>query len=635
MSAKESSEPPCPPSSDALIEASVGQYRIVRQVGRGGMGVVYEAIHREIGQRAAVKVLAPRAAHDPQYISRFFNEARAVSRVTHPGLVKIFDFGKLDDGTPFILMEFLDGQRLRDRLKQLAAGLDVLEALRISRQVASALAGAHAQGIVHRDLKPENVMLVPDDAAPGGVRARLLDFGIAKLMTESTNVTEPGVVVGTATYMSPEQCGGEDEIDGAADVYSLGVLLFELLAGTPPFSAKAPAAIMRQHLFAELPSLAERAPTVPHEVAQLVHSMLAKEPTMRPSINQVVERLRYLEEHSFNAAPMSSTAHSTRILLPLWLLGSLALVTAGVVGGRALWLRRHAKPPAVLTNMVFLKGGHFRMGRTPEAIEAECKRLGSDCWRPQMERQQPMHEVVLSPFYMDAHEVTNQEFALWLDTEARTLRMQEDKEWHLLRYVKDQDGTELADLFPTMGGIEKKTENGPFTVRSGFARKAVVQVTWDGASRYCNANGKRLPTEAEWEFAARGTTARRYPWGDDDPRCDSVVFGHDLDKGVCGRNQIGPQEIESSSQDRTPEGIFDLGGNVSEWVQDQFLRPYYPPCGDCVDPKEESSVPREEDWRITRGGSWVTSRGPQHSSHRGHFKRKEASTSIGFRCVSN
>jgi formylglycine-generating enzyme required for sulfatase activity len=274
------------------------------------------------------------------------------------------------------------------------------------------------------------------------------------------------------------------------------------------------------------------------------------------------------------------------------------------------------------------------MGRSPEAIEAECKRLGSDCLRPQIEREQPEREVVLSPFYIDAHETTNGEFATWLNTAVVTLRMQEDKEFHILRYVKDQDGTELIDLFPQLGGIERKTANGPFEVRPGFARKPVVQVTWDGANRYCKANGKRLPTEAEWEFAARGSVARRFPWGDDDPRCDGVVFGHG-EGGPCGHNELGPHEIQSSSQDRTPEGAFDLSGNVSEWVYDQFLRPYYPPCGDCLDPKVEGPVAPQEDSRILRGGSWVTRRGRMEGSSRSRWKRGEISTGIGFRCASN
>lgn len=287
-------------AGDSLVGASIGQYRVTHEIGRGGMGVVYHAVHRDIGQRAAVKVLSARLAQDRAAMKRFLNEARAVSLVRHPGLVKIFDFGETAQGTPYILMELLDGESLFARLRRLHAkgvAIDRDDAVRITRQIASALIATHEQGIVHRDLKPDNVMLVPDEEAPSGERVKLLDFGIARFIAEAeqaTAQTSPGTVIGTAAYMSPEQCAGSDQIDGASDVYSLGVMLYELLGGRLPFRGDG-ASMMRQHLFQEPPPLRELAPSSPVELWRLVHRMLAKEPSRRPTIDRVAEELRPVE----------------------------------------------------------------------------------------------------------------------------------------------------------------------------------------------------------------------------------------------------------------------------------------------------------------------------------------------------
>ena len=225
-------------SHEVGVGSMLGQYRVEAEIGRGGMGVVFRAVHVGIGQLAAVKVLLAKRGDDPSYLRRFTNEARAISRVDHPGLVKLFDFGKTAGGAPYILMEHLAGDLLRarhDRLRRSGKALDLVSATRVARQVASALATTHARGIVHRDLKPENLMLVADDEAPGGERVKVLDFGIAHLTTERTTETAPGTVIGTAAYMSPEQCAGDAQLDGRSDVYSLGVVLYEMLAGAPPF----------------------------------------------------------------------------------------------------------------------------------------------------------------------------------------------------------------------------------------------------------------------------------------------------------------------------------------------------------------------------------------------------------------
>jgi serine/threonine-protein kinase len=252
------------------------------------MGIVYEVIHDEIGRHAAIKVLSPRCADDPRYVRRFLNEARTISRVRHPGLVQIYDFGQTGSGAPYILMERLDGETLRSRMARRASEggrLTTAEVCRVGRQIASALVAIHDAGIVHRDLKPENVMLVADEEAPDGERVKLLDFGIARFVeSQDATLTAPGLVLGTTAYMSPEQCASDEEIGAATDVYALGVMLYELLAGAPPFCGPSSSATRLQHVVAEPPPLPADAPP---ELARLVARMLAKEPTRRPLMRDV------------------------------------------------------------------------------------------------------------------------------------------------------------------------------------------------------------------------------------------------------------------------------------------------------------------------------------------------------------
>ncbi|TMQ19215.1 MAG: serine/threonine protein kinase [Deltaproteobacteria bacterium] len=189
--------------------AMIGQYRVTGVIGRGGMGAVYAGEHTLLGRPAAIKVLLPELSQKQDVVTRFFNEARAATAIRHPGIIEIYDFGWTSEGAAFIVMEHLEGDTLARRSARSPFRWPAV--LAIARQIAGALGAAHAKGIVHRDLKPDNVFLVPDPEVPGGERIKLLDFGIAKLAVDSTttvNVTKTGAVMGTPTYMAPEQCRG-------------------------------------------------------------------------------------------------------------------------------------------------------------------------------------------------------------------------------------------------------------------------------------------------------------------------------------------------------------------------------------------------------------------------------------------
>jgi serine/threonine-protein kinase len=254
----------------------------VRKLGQGGMGAVYLGEHMLIGRRAAIKVLHRERSAQRENVERFFNEARATSAVEDPGIVQIYDFGVTPQGTAYLVMEFLDGEALSARLRR-RGPLTSQDAVRITRQIASSLAAAHAAGIVHRDLKPENLFMVRDGEALGGERPKILDFGIAKLGDDNGERyrTRTGVVMGTPAYMSPEQCNDTGKIDQRTDIYSLGCVLFHLLTGQPPFDLDGVGAIIAAHLREPAPAPSALSPRVPELLDGLVARCLAKRPDDR------------------------------------------------------------------------------------------------------------------------------------------------------------------------------------------------------------------------------------------------------------------------------------------------------------------------------------------------------------------
>jgi serine/threonine protein kinase len=262
------------------IPSHIGQYRILRKIGAGGMGLVFLGEHTLLGRRAAIKTLLPTVASSAEIVERFFNEARATSAISDPGVIQVFDFGYHVDGTAYIVMELLEGEALSariDRLGKLALG----DALRIARQIASSLAAAHARDIIHRDLKPDNIFLVHDAEAQGGERSKILDFGICKVSTSDATVTQSGAMVGTPVYMSPEQCRGTGQVDHRADIYAFGCLVFHMLTGRPPFVGEASGELIVAHLREEPPPASQFVEGLPAVVDALLLRCLAKDPDDR------------------------------------------------------------------------------------------------------------------------------------------------------------------------------------------------------------------------------------------------------------------------------------------------------------------------------------------------------------------
>jgi serine/threonine protein kinase len=267
-----------------------GRFRVEREIGRGGMGTVYRASHLGLERPVAVKILKQEFATHPEVAERFMREARTMARLKHTRAAMIFDAGHLADGRPFIIMEYVEGSTLAEVLAR--EGTFAPErAVRVAAEICDVLAEAHALGIVHRDLKPSNIMLNERGVC-------VLDFGIAKVLQNSTEVTrthattESGLIIGTPRYMSPEQCLGH-KLGPASDLYSVGVLLYEMLAGRPPFTDQLSSAVLVKQATTPPPPLLALRPDIPRSLSFAVHTLLAKNPAHRPA--SAAEARRVLE----------------------------------------------------------------------------------------------------------------------------------------------------------------------------------------------------------------------------------------------------------------------------------------------------------------------------------------------------
>ncbi|MCC6994557.1 MAG: serine/threonine protein kinase [Deltaproteobacteria bacterium] len=265
-----------------MLGETIGNYEVLETLGAGGMGTVYLATHKLIGRKAAIKVLLPELSAQRDMVSRFFNEARSTAHIRHVGIIDVFDFGFHDSGCAYIAMEFLEGQSLAALLRGAPRQSPDFVAA-IGRQVASAVAAAHAREIVHRDLKPDNIFLIADDEVAFGVRAKVLDFGIAKLAAErgAATRTRTGSIMGTPAYMSPEQCRGSGSVDARTDVYSLGCVLYEMATGRMPFAHEGMGELLMAHMVEAPRPPRELSPELPAELEAVILRALAKDPAQR------------------------------------------------------------------------------------------------------------------------------------------------------------------------------------------------------------------------------------------------------------------------------------------------------------------------------------------------------------------
>jgi hypothetical protein len=354
----------------------IGRYQVLERVGRGGMGVLFRGVDPVLDREVAIKLMLVDFTNDAEEMRpRFYREARAAAKLQHPNIVTVFEFAE-ENGTPYIVMEFLRGVSLAARMAS-PPPLTLDDKLNIVAQLANALSYAHEQGVVHRDVKPANVFILPDGSV------KLLDFGVAKLTT--SNLTRQGDVLGSASYMSPEQVAGAESVDGRSDVFSTGVVLYELLAGKKPFQAETPTAIVVKILYEEPPPLED--PALPAPVVAAVKKALAKNPAERfqtaaEFARELQSIRRTLQASDSNVAAFEETRFASQAELKnmqkeLAAARSAAATVAEAAAPertRPKWLIPAAVGAAVLAIAIgatlFGGGGSDRSEATPAASES-------------------------------------------------------------------------------------------------------------------------------------------------------------------------------------------------------------------------------------------------------------------------
>ncbi len=647
-----------------LVGQKLGQYQILERIARGATATVYKAYQEKLDRYVAIKVLSPHFIDEEGFLERFHQEARAVARLSHPNILPVYDFDQVGDAV-FIVMKYVT----TGTLKEVMTGpLNLRDVLEFTTQIGLALGYAHRQGVIHRDVKPSNILVADNNWA------LLTDFGLAKIRAMNRKLTASGMGVGTPDYIAPEQAQGR-AVDGRTDLYSLGVMMYEMVTGCLPFEGESGMAVVVKHITEKPRSVREFQPDVPIAVDQVITKSLEKDPDRRyPTAESMIAALARAigpqPEHTTQVTTVAREAgpiHSTRsretqltiVLRSRWesltvnasrlwavlraqsrslieqarerlrpfgaqvpsvlqtyrrtigiALGILLLMLIGLALVPAALQSSAARTPP--QTAVAVQPDRSRVPSTPStALTATLEATDAPTLAPPPPGmagvpagpfkmggvngkydvdETPPHVVILNGFYIDEKEVTNAQFAGFVSaTGYRT------------------DAEKAGDK------ITWRTFNTP-----DRQRFPATYVSWDDAVRYCASAGKRLPTEAEWEKAARGTTPIVYPWGNDFN--DSLV--NTFERGAGQPVAVGSY-VRSGSY-----GVYDMIGNVWEWVQD-----WYGAYSDKV--QANPTGPGSGIQKVIRGGSFKTKLPDATTSARGKASVDGRSDDIGFRCAKS
>jgi formylglycine-generating enzyme required for sulfatase activity len=606
----------------------LGHYEVIELLGVGGMGEVYRAHDHRLGRDVAVKVLPRGLSAHPRALKRLEREARTVAALSHPNIVAIHDF-EHEGGTAYAVMELLAGESLRARLAR--GPLPARTALEWARQIVSGLRAAHEKGIVHRDLKPENLFVT------SGGMVKILDFGIAKQSQidplpgdEPLEATRPGQVLGTVGYMSPEQVRAAP-VDARADMFSFGVVLAEMLSGQRPFhrdsAAETLAAILR-----DPPAGLDAAEQVFPALARIARRCLERRPEDR--YGSTADLAVAIE-----AVPWQEVTSGGGRRRRWMLLTAAALALLGAALSRGAWPRYartpHASSPAILgsgplpvarspldgAEYIQVPAGGFTMGCTPAAdhqLRAGSASHPEGCGT--MSWALPSRRIAMkNPYWIMRTEVTAAQFTVF----ARAAR----------RVMPDP---------PVFNPDWRKTEH------------PIVNVTWFDARDYCAWAGGRLPSDAEWERAARASQDWAFVWGPSErplvegrPRANVRDESYERKYGLIDDQGGAIARRANGYDDGYPDtspvtafpandfGLFDMGGNVAEWVEDEADPLPLPghPADDLTKKPVDGSAREDgsEVVRVLRSGAWQL--GPIAVFDRMSASPYGKASVTGFRCA--
>ena len=614
---------------------------LVRILGEGGMGTVWLANHRMLGTEVAVKVMHPELGYrDPSLLERFAAEARAAAKIRHPHIVQMLDHGKTEDGTAWLSMELLEGESLGALLRREGA-VPIPFAVTVIEQVASAVAKAHAAGIIHRDLKPENLQVL---TVAGKPFVKVLDFGIAKATTQSSGMTATSAVFGTPAYMSPEQLLSTKKVDAGTDLWALSVIAYELLTGQLPFEGETSSAIavaVAMGRFSPPSSLKrdlgtaldawffrafERKATARFQSAEELGATFAQ------AVGAQAAGAHAASAHaaSAQAAPShpkpqgsgqlaaSAALPKTKVVAPAFLAerGGAEVASSPRIpeAPAATFVQREEDSSVTLRiglavagvallgvlGVVYLSGekdpsADARLADAKAEVDRKTANTDPNC--------KPGSGMKLIP--------------------AGTFTMGDDSDTSKAAQVTVA-GFCMGTSEVTTSGYATCVQTGKCTAANtsgscnagvaGRGNHPINCVDWKQATAYCEAQGQRLPTKEEWEYAARGTDGRIYPWGNAEPAGQLCWNGEGNSLGK--RNRHSTCAVASIPAGNSPFGLADMAGNVWEWTSTAY------------------SATNAD--RVLRGGGWDNDNpSVVRSAIRPRLSPSNSADNLGFRCAAS
>ena len=568
-----------------FIGKHIDRYNIIDLLGQGGMATVYRAYDTRLEREVALKVIR-HEAFPPDVLQnelkRFEREAKSLARLSHPNIVKVLDYGEYE-GSPFLVMEYLPGGTLKQKIGSPIAWQDAMHLL---LPVARGVEYAHNREIIHRDIKPSNILLAENETPT------LSDFGIAKLFqNEGTLLTASGMAMGTPEYMAPEQWTGKTVPQ--SDMYALGVVLYEMVTGRRPYTADTPGGVFMMQVTEPVLFPRDIVPHLPEAVEQFLLKALSREPSNRhASMTEFIRDMELLLSNAETKVPINrmetlkgspgqssvrkDASSPSRKLVPFnWKAATLGgvILLAVVVAAAVVLMKKKSTPLAAeITDsknavMVLVPEGDFVMGSD-----------NGD------EDERPVHTVYLDEFYIDKYEVTNSDYRVCV-----------------------------------VDGVCKPPQDMTNYNNPKYENHPVVYVDWEMARTYCDWRDAQLPTEAQWEKAARGMDARTYPWGEG-IACSQANYLSCIED---------TQPFDSYAGSLSPYGAYNMAGNVWEWVAD-----WYSPAYDASETDNPVGAESGER-RVLRGGGWNQHEYLLRTSARLGVVPTDVFLSFGFRCASD
>jgi len=614
-----------------MINEQLGDYLITKSLGKGGFGSVWEAT-AEDGKTVALKVLNPQVLENEKVVRKFFHEAMILAKLDHPNICRLMEF--FPDGENYcIVMEYVSGVELKKLIAQRKGDpLPFDPAFKIAKSCLSAFQYAHKNGILHRDIKPANIMITENHDT------KIMDFGIAKMGTTASHDTAASML--SIHYVPPERFDRSAEIDVRSDIYSLALVFYEMFAGRRPFLATETSQIMFSHLN-EIPEPPKKfAEHLPAEISQAISKALEKDPDDRFVDFREFEMAMDISEDAHDDATVifeegfdaSFDIESARDVVvepdvdivepkkkPMGLIAAVVavLIIAGAAAGYFVTqgkkgtgtttttvTKEKPRPPGIgiMNSKNFWEIIHPGDQSVMVQIDEGEFTMGSDKYSA----EKPPQKITMDTYYIDKYLVSNAQFQKFV--EATGYETDAEKE-----------GAAMVRMGRRWKKVPEASWRKPdsMTELEGREDHPVSQVSYNDAASYCKWAGKDLPTEAQWEKAARGPKGSEYPWGDSEP--DDTTANYD---NIVGSTTPVTEYVKGQS----PYGLQDMGGNVYQWVKDWYA------TGERA--AKNPTGPETGEEHVIKGGSFMEGMESMRSANRDRYPPTYSSFLFGLRCAA-